>query len=351
MKRITYILMTIALVASCTKTEIRYDEPNRISFTPVAKVSTKAAVEGTYPTTLPLYVYANAGAANAEIETYTTAYFEEFEFTHNGSAFTNADAYWPNEKHLVFAGVSASGNIGADSDKATLSMNFATNQLTVTSYTQPDNDNNDLMWFPKTSQSYGKETDEVAVQMLHACALLKFNFIAETGTAGWKIKSVVVNDLQKSGTAVCGATSATWTPSGNKSTFRVYTKADSDDASKYTIKADDSNAETDDYITPETVANNTIVIPQEPTTLSVTYEFTTSADETLEETVTVPLSLGKETVEGEEVEKKWQSGHRYTYNITMGAAQIKIAPTASSWGDYDADTATEGTQNIEKTVN
>ena len=61
MKRITYILMTIALVASCTKTEIRYDEPNRISCTPVAKVSTKAAVEGIYPTTLPLYVYANAG--------------------------------------------------------------------------------------------------------------------------------------------------------------------------------------------------------------------------------------------------------------------------------------------------
>ena len=343
--------MTIALVASCTKTEIRYDEPNQISFTPVAKVSTKAAVEGTYPTDLPLFVYANAGVKDAELSTFTTAYFNEFKFTHDDSAFTNTDAYWPNEKYLVFAGVSASGNIGADTGKATLSMDFATNQLTVTSYTQPDNGNNDLMWFPRTSQSYGKQTDAVAVEMKHACALLKFNFIAETGTAGWKIKSVVVNALQKSGTAVCGETSASWTPSGEKSTLSVYTKTDSDDASNYTIKADDSDAGTVDYITPETVADNTIVIPQTPTTLSVTYEFTTNAQATLEETVTVPLSLGKETVEGEEVEKKWQSGYRYTYNITMGAEQIKIAPTASSWGDYDADTAEDGTQNIEKTVN
>ena len=69
--------MTIAVVASCTKTEISYDEPNQITFAPVAKVSTKAAVN-TYPTDLPLLVYANAGIKNTTTPTDITSFTEVY---------------------------------------------------------------------------------------------------------------------------------------------------------------------------------------------------------------------------------------------------------------------------------
>ena len=367
MKRIAFILMTIALVASCTKTEIRYDEPNQISFTPVAKVSTKAAVESTYPVaTLPLHVWANAGDKDADKSAFTSKYFENFTFTAADGAqvLTNSNAYWPNEKYLVFAGVSASGNVGATTDPATLAMDFSKDELTITSYTQPKGEsvNNDLMWFPTTTPQGKPASDaaeNVTLTMLHACALLKFNFIADAEIEDWniKIKTITVNDLVWSGDAVCGTTSANWTVSttASKETVTVYSRTaeGTTDAEKavYTVKCADDDATTNDYITPETVADNTIVIPQTPGTLSVTYEFTTSANATLTETVTVPLSIGKETVEGVEVEKKWQSGYRYTYNITMGAGQIKIAPTASTWGDYDANPSTTDVADpIEKNV-
>ncbi len=334
--------MTIALVASCTKTEIRYDEPNQISFAPVAKVSTKAAIEeNSYPINLPLYVFANTEKGQAYLNNV------QFTYDNTANAFVNATAYWPNVDKLVFSGVSASGNVGDATSPADVVVNFTAtpNTLTIggtTAYIQPDEDNNDLLWFPTTAE-YGKQSNAVEVVMQHACALLKFNFIAESGLTGWKIKSLVVNDLYKSGKAVCtvvtenqiSTPTVTWTTSGTTSTLNVYERKSDAATTEYTIK-------NDSYITPENIANNTIVIPQTPGTLSVTYEFTSQAGETIEETVSVPLSIG----EG----KKWQSGYRYTYNITMGAEQIKIAPKASTWGDYDADSTTDGTQNIEKTV-
>lgn len=338
--------MTLAVVASCTKTEISYDQPDQISFAPVAKVSTKAAVEGTYPVaSLPLVVFANAIDGQTEYD-----YFDNFDFTYDQTSqvLVNANAYWPNEKRLVFAGVSHSGNVASIEDSK-ITMNFSTNQLTVEGYVQPmatgeatdANLVNDLMWFPRTADQ-GK-TDagvyqNVAPVMQHACALLKFNFIAEAGLSTVKIKSITVNGLYNSGTVVCGADAAAWTVTeSNPLNVPVYTRDDETNATtdeqkaKYTVKVKNTDSTNDVYITPETVTNNTIVIPQTPTTLSVVYDFTTPAGQVLRETVSVPLSLGKETVNEVQTEKKWQSGKRYTYNITMGADQIKIAPTVKDW--------------------
>lgn len=341
--------MTLAVVASCTKTEISYDAPSHISIAPVAKVNTKASLEGTYPTNLPLYVYANAGDPSAEESAYTAKYFENYKFEYDGtSSFVNANAYWPNEKYLVFAGVSASGNIGAAQTPATLSMDFANDKLTVAGYIQPfgaADVNNDLLWFPRTGKT-GKPANNASINptMHHACALLKFNFIAEAGLKDVKIKEIVVNDLYWSGTAVCGTSSAEWTitTGATVSPVTVYTRAEEtaettdEQKAVYTLKVKGTESP-DVYRTPETVSNNTIVIPQTPTELSITYDFTTSAGQVLRETVKVPLSIGteKKTVDGVEkdVAIEWQSGKRYIYNITMGADQIKIAPTVKAWDD------------------
>lgn len=334
MKKISYILMTLAVVASCTKTEISYDAPSHISIAPVAKVNTKASLTE-YPTTgLPLHVFANT----EDDESYLDDVI--FSYDNTAQSFVNADAFWPNEKQLVFAGVSGSGNIGAQTNYAPVSMDFATNTLTIGTstyvYNQPDSGNNDLLWFPTTAE-YGKRADAVEVEMNHACALLQFNFIAESGLTGWKIKTLVVEDIYKSGYANCVVETATpkavWTTSGSTDDFDVYTRAADANEDEYTIKNDDSDATTNDYITPENTTDNTIVIPQTPTSLTVTYEFTSQASGQIEETISIPLSIGKGIVDGNKQEKKWQSGKRYIYNITMGADQIKIAPTIGSWGN------------------
>ena len=324
--------MTLAVVASCTKTEISYDAPSHISIAPVAKVNTKASLTQ-YPTTgLPLHVFAYTEDNKSYLNDVV------FNYDNTAQSFINADAFWPNEKKLVFAGVSGSGNIGAPTNPAPVAMNFSTNTLTIGTstnvYTQPDAGNNDLLWFP-TTEEYGKQATAVGVVMNHACALLQFNFIAESGLTRWKIKTLVVEDIYKSGYADCvvdGTTpKAVWTTSGSTGDFAVYTRAANANEEEYTIKNDDSNANTNDYITPENTTDNTIVIPQAPTRLTVTYEFTSQASGQIEETISIPLSIGKETIDGTEQDMKWQSGKRYIYNITMGADQIKIAPRVDSW--------------------
>lgn len=333
--------MTIALVASCTKTEIRYDEPNRISFTPVAKVSTKAAVN-TYPTDLPLLVYANAGIKNTttptDITSFTEVYLNDSEFTHSSGVFTNTTAFWPNVKALIFAGVSKSGNV-ADSN---VEASFPTaNTVTVSEYTQPDTGNNDLMWFlhttPETSQS-----ENLEVTMNHACSWLVFNFKGDAVTASttqpWKVTKVVVKSVSKTGTATLGA-SADWSSLSGEEDYVVYNEYTANE-SVYDTKG---TALTSGGVS---ISNNdnVVVIPQTPKQLEITYEFKAPSGNIIKETKEVSLAYADPST-------AWVAGKKYTYDITIGTAQIKIAPTASNWGDYDADTATEGTQNIEKTVN
>lgn len=334
-------MMTLAIAASCTKTEVRYDEPNQISFAPVAKVSTKAAVN-TYPTDLPLLVYANAGIKNTttptDITSFTEVYLNDSEFTHSSGVFTNTTAFWPNVKALIFAGVSKSGNV-ADSN---VEASFPTaNTVTVSEYTQPDTGNNDLMWFlhttPETSQS-----ENLEVTMNHACSWLVFNFKGDAVTASttqpWKVTKVVVKSVSKTGTATLGA-SADWSSLSGEEDYVVYNEYTANE-SVYDTKG---TALTSGGVS---ISNNdnVVVIPQTPKQLEITYEFKAPSGNIIKETKEVSLAYADPST-------AWVAGKKYTYDITIGTAQIKIAPTASNWGDYDADTATEGTQNIEKTVN
>ena len=341
MKRITYILMTIAVVASCTKTEISYDEPNQITFAPVAKVSTKAAVN-TYPTDLPLLVYANAGIKNTttptDITSFTEVYLNDSEFTHSSGVFTNTTAFWPNVKALIFAGVSKSGNVAATN----VAASFPTaNTVTVTEYTQPDSGNNDLMWFLHTTPETSK-SENLEVTMNHACSWLVFNFKGDAVTAAtaspWKVTKVVVKSVSKTGTATLGTT-ASWASLSGEADYVVY----NDYAADENVYETKGTSLTTSGVSISN-SDNVVVIPQTPKLLEITYEFKAPSGNIIKETKEVSLAYADPSSD-------WVAGKKYTYDITIGAAQIKIAPTASSWGDYDADTATEGTQNIEKTVN
>ena len=92
----------------------------------------------------------------------------------------------------------------------------------------------------------------------------------------------------------------------------------------------------------ENVADNMIVIPQVPTTIDVTYSFVpqTGIDPITETKTGLSLSIGKETIDGEECEKLWESGKHYIYTITITATEILIDPKVDVWTPH---TVTPGT--------
>ena len=59
MKKIFTIMLVAAAMASCSTSEVEFDNPKEIGFTAVANNISRAVVDGTvYPTSLDMYVYA-----------------------------------------------------------------------------------------------------------------------------------------------------------------------------------------------------------------------------------------------------------------------------------------------------
>ena len=205
MKKIFYLAIAAAAIMSCSKTEPVYTQPEEISFMPVSRIESKAAVTGIYYTAdQNFYVFANTVAET------TQKYFENIEFsklTTSGSVVTvdnpnsedNADIltvfvgnptqYWPNVTPLQFFGVTKSGNVN-DPITPAIDADFTT--MTLTGYEQPSptvEASNDLMYFYDNNNGagYTKGTQQVIPVMKHACSWLTFNMQADAAlTTYWK---------------------------------------------------------------------------------------------------------------------------------------------------------------------
>lgn len=331
-----------ALAIGCAKTEVQFEETDAISFAPVAHNATKAAVESGAPG-CNLIVSANAGTAGEEASTYDELYFDEVTFS--GSAEYTAEGYfWPNVKHLSFAGITQSAGISTNN----VTIDVDDNTITVTDYPQQEvgTTNNDLMWFGRTTPA-GKTTNAIPVTLNHACSWIVLNFYGDE-TAGntkrpWKITKVTINDLALTGKAIL-TSSASW-PTDNLGSrnkdLEVYNEGDK-------TSGGTEMEQSTPFIPSE---DGIIVIPQEPTTISVTYNYVSQfgTDDTketddivIEETKTVSLAYNGTAA--------WAPGTKYTYDILLTATGIKIAPTASTWVDYDNDGNTGDNDNIPGTI-
>lgn len=362
MKKILLPLIGLAALAACTKSEVQYEPAGEIGFAPVASNVTKSVAgynddtfDGVFPTSRILYVFANA--SNDEGTAWTEEYFKnaQFEWTTaknestiddvaKGGAYAgNPARYWPNVKLLKFAGYSEACNVTTLTTKPT--MNFTSNTLAITGYIQDnkktDEGANDLMWFPSTD-AYTKQANEVPVKMKHACSWITINVYGDDITAtyttgegesavnhtGWTLKSLSVKGLVHTGSVECGETAASWT---------IANEAETKDETYYSSAA--GEAFTKVPIEYAATKNNFIVIPQTPTTLDVTYTYTSDATNNLNftETKNVSLSYGKDN-DGNEL--KWQSGVHYIYNVKITATEILIDPVVVDWDVYDADSNT-----------
>ena len=370
MKRIVLTIMAVAALAACTKSEVAYEAPAEIGFNVVAGNMTKAVVDGeTYPTDLNMYIYAwtttdNNGNPNTATEanyiknaafeykgvfgTYTG---ETDETGVNPNVWGGADQsyYWPNVKELYFAGYSASGNASTNA-----TYNCQTDVLTISNYTPGMSGANDLMWFPKTTQSYGKGTDYVPVNMYHTCAwitfLVKGDEVTSNTTNPYTITSLKMTEVDQTATVACSnATTPKINWSGN--TDKTGTTADYAVTLKngqIALTQTPKDVETDAvYAEAEgTTSSNIVVIPQIPGKLTLTYTYKSSTGAAITETVE-NLDLALNTVvedadanDGVSV-TPWEAGKHYIYTITIKANEILIAPTPVDWTDGNFNVTVE----------
>lgn len=337
MKKIFFSFVALAALAACSKSEVEYTDNMELSFAPVTRLNTKAAVDGTdYPDALNMFVFANAGEADAELPAgYTEPYFANAEFTHTQrtdiTLATDVFAgvtpyYWPNVKKLIFSGYSNSGNVATMNPKPTYEWDATANtwEINMEGYAPGNGSStsgdNDLMWFPTTTSSYGKPTtagESVPVTMKHACAwvTIKIKGDATTGKTGtsWKIKNLSFTDLSQSGNVTLG-TAAEWTSTATGTAFDVF-----DLTAGKPLTTEYVDYTQIDY-------TDLVIVPQDTKTLYVTYEYVSQAGlDPITETKPLALTYTGDT--------GWEAGKHYTYNITLGTAEILILPVLTDWVD------------------
>ena len=262
MKKIFISLLAVAALAACTKSEVALEDPAEITFAPAAKNITKAALSETYPTTQKLGVYANysndAPSANAVVGNYTTKFLNNVTFSHNGTAW-GAGESWPSNGSLIFAGYAI-----PESGSGTYAYDFASDKLTITNYTQSTDPAKsfDLGWFNRTSASYNYRNSAntaVPVTLSHALAWVEIQVKGEGTTIGtnpWKIKSMTINNVANTGSAVCvgaGVEKAAWTPGTADKSITVF-------SGEQTLTGSAAVCETAD--------TDVLVIPQTPTAIT-----------------------------------------------------------------------------------
>ena len=349
MKRIVLAITAVAALAACTKSEVAYEAPAEIGFNIVAGNMTKAVVDGkTYPTDLNMFIYAwteTSTAADADyIANGEFQYRKAIEGTNVWGGKT--PYYWPNVNKLYFAGYSASGNASANA-----AYDCLDDVLTISNYTPGMSGANDLMWFPKTTQSYGKGTDYVPVNMYHTCAwitfLVKGDEVTSNTTNPYTITSLKMTEVDQTATVACSNATTpkiNWTgntdKTGDAANYNVTIKNNSI-ALTQTAKDVETDAA---YAAAEgTTASNIVVIPQVPGKLTLTYTYKSSTNAVITETVEnldLALAVDADATDGVAA-TPWEAGKHYIYTITIKANEILIAPTPVDWTDGNFNVTVE----------
>lgn len=362
MKKLVIAVLAIGAMAACTKSNIQYEQPEEISFQPVAKKATKAvngAIDGTeYPKDENFKVWSwwtsqNAGTTIANITggfdmdntdpTKPILYINEGTFTNRKDAYntpTNTwggetPYYWPTTGSLVFAGYSPSAASG------TFNYDFSSQTFTVEGYTQSNDISKtvDLMWFD-ADQSY-KQTGAVTATFKHALSWLEFRFNLTAGAPqNWRIYAVTLKGIETRGgfTAKTGASaSKTWLVDPNYTGEFIVAKDLTIDltpeSEAYNLTTESENGV---VIIPQSCAINNNNITLSDAYLEISYGLLTpaSAGSTnkvyIPQKVTLPLTY---TDNSSNEKNAWEPGYHYIYTITFGANEILIYPSVTDWTD------------------
>ena len=337
MKKPLYILLSVATLLGCTKTDVTYDDApaGEISLSPVAGTITKAAItDGKYPTDnhIALYAYytpsVKAGVVS-DYSAFTKKYFNlnEFHFKKTLSEQNlwgglDATYYWPTTGSLVFAGHSlpAPSTAGAKSESiGTTTYHLATDCLKIEGYVQSHDTGStyDLLYFGRTASSYDRTSVSVPIAFSHALSWIEVQANGGTGALAhkWAITKVEIAGLQTkgdfiyTGTAAAGTDKANWENLAESHNRVIY-----DDAQGTILQSN--------FMTLEKAKDGALVIPQTPKVMNVTIEYKSPAGDGIKEVVEIDLS--KHT-------QKWEAGKKYTYQLTFDPSEILVAPSVDTW--------------------
>lgn len=342
MKKLFISILAVAAAVACTKTNVDFEQPAEIGFAPVASMSSKAAInDGVYPTNQPIGIWSNydgtvdptvadANQSPDYTNNFKTAYINNKMFVNRETTANwggETPYYWPTNGSLVFAGYSipAGGKVNSSA-----SYDFSKDVMTITDYVQSLStaDTHDLLWFGRTDNSYNYRNAPTAVpvEFHHALSWITIKVKGE-GTAVaadnvWAIKSVKLNNVINKGTATLKGTEAKWalsTTNTDKGAMAVFTTSESKSSQSLTANA----------VVIEDVTNGTVVLPQTPVKLEVSYSYNTPAGAPITEKKEVELTLDAKNSDN----NVWKPGYHYTYTLTFKSNEILVAPTVEAWKD------------------
>ena len=352
MKKIFFAIAAVAALASCSKSEVAYEQENaQIAISPVAANRTKAMVSGTeFPAenfmVWAYYKQIDAGTNIAAWQAATTltqqTYIDEKPFEPSGTAGLWAGVipyYWPKLGSLLFVGYYPATD--AMAAKVSYEFTSSVNKMTVAGFTPGDYQtkgfvNNatgadhveDFMYFNMTPASCDGSTVgadnsvtsgyQIDVHFRHALSWISVVLAKDANTpdeATITVKSVTFTDVKTTGTGVVDNSPVA--PATNEIAWDTTSSTDVD-----------VNVWTGEKVlgTAETLEKQPVVIPQGMAgNLVVTYVVSSEDGSSFEETKTIALAdINSEN-------PNWEPGQKYTYTITIGTTEILIDPAIVDW--------------------
>lgn len=323
MKKLLFSVAALAFCA-CSNDEVVSEnkptyEPKEISFAPLTKPNTRAAVDGTGFPNINMMVTAY-DASN------TRAFFDATTFSKSGTTWV-AGKYWP----LAPATINFLAIANANEDNAT-GVTWGENKADGVTIVMSDNstEQRDLMYACGTGSvtQTGNALsfpDNVPMTFYHAQAWVKFTVKANTSTeaSAITVNSITLNSVSCAGTFAVthanydktAAQRTAATPAGalNGSVSGVWSDYSANAGNKAAVKADGFVLSTS-----EQPFGDLMVVPDQGMA-SFTINYTLDGKSYNFTYIPTSTTLAQKT--------------KYVYNITFHLHEILIAPTVDNWAD------------------
>ena len=317
-KSLFFTVFAILGLASCSKSEIEYDnQPQEISLFAVNKVATKAPVEGTiFPEGYKMMVAAYLAAGDG-VPTGGRDYFTATQFSKNGSYWTGGK-YWPiSAATLNFLAVAP--EVEDVVETTTPDSPFAAKSVTTVSGNEIWATQYDVMYATaRASKNAATPPADVDMTFNHAYSWIEFTFRKSTSEPNITINNIKLYNVACNGT--------------------------------FTVNVNNYNSADNAY--PLTVANHTwsgysltdIVVPTDGSTFTLS----TSAQPYFNGILLIPSQMNKfvinYTINDQTFDytyipatSDWTAGTKYIYNITMTPSLIQVDPTVTTWDNNETN--------------
>lgn len=327
MKKIFFVLAAVAALASCSKSEVAYDEVNEeIGFAPVIENMTKAMVpDNKFPQSekINLWAYYKPVAAGKAVDEWRAdASDVQLYLNHKTFAYDSAknlwsgdghEYYWPKNGSLVFVGYHPETlSSHASHDYATNTMHFediAMSRVNASStvYTE------DFMYFNMTPSC---ASGAVEANFKHALSWISVLLIKDGETsdkATITVNKVNFTNVVSGGDAdVISAADIAWDANGAAVTVEIL------EGTPVILEKDNTTVE----------PYEPLFIPQTMTgKLVIEYEIKSTDGSKFTEVKEINLMgmMGTENSTTSEL-YSWAPGKHYTYTITIGTSEILVNP-------------------------